>query len=424
LATNTRTAADVARRLARLDEVEVTVEKLVAGGEGLARVDGVPLFIPLSAPGDRLRVRVVERHPDYGRASIVSILVPGPGRRAAPCPHFERCGGCDLQHLDDERQSVLKAQAALETLRRLGRLERLPEARLVRGRPWGYRLRAQVRTEPAGDRVLVGYFERGSHTLVPIRVCPILLPELEATVTGLGAVLGPDAPRRLDLAVGDDAIVTVAPPIESLSRGWPIPGWGGGGAVKRRVGAWTFEHDARAFFQAHAGLIGDLQREVCGRARGELAVDLYAGVGLFALPLARRYARVIAVESDRVAARFAARNARANACGNVEIAPVSAESWVRSMPNSVDRVVVDPPRTGLPRPLRRALNATRVKNLTYASCHPATLARDLRDLASEYSIVRLTLLDMFPQTGHIEMVVDLVPTAAPGGAVPRATEAR
>jgi 23S rRNA (uracil1939-C5)-methyltransferase len=273
-----------------------------------------------------------------------------------------------------------------------------------------------VRTEPVGDRVLVGYFERGSHTLVPIRVCPILLPELEATVIGLGEVLGVDAPRRLDLAIGDDSVVTAAPPIESLP----------GGTVKRRVGEWTFEHDARAFFQAHAGLIGDLQREVCGRARGELAVDLYAGVGLFALPLARRYARVIAVESDRVAARFAARNARANDCGNVEIAPVSAESWVRSMPKSIDRVVVDPPRTGLPRPLRRALSATRVKHLTYASCHPATLARDLRDLASEYSIVRLTLLDMFPQTGHIEMVVDLVPTARPSGAVPRAraTEAR
>jgi 23S rRNA (uracil1939-C5)-methyltransferase len=328
----------------------------------------------------------------------------------APCPHFERCGGCDLQHLDDERQSVLKAQAALETLRRLGRIERLPEARLVRGRAWGYRLRAQVRTEPAGDRVLVGYFERGSHTLVPIRVCPILLPELETTVIGLGSVLGADAPRRLDLAAGDDARVTVAPPVEPLARG----------SVTRRVGRWTFEHDARAFFQAHAGLIGDLQREVCGRARGELAVDLYAGVGLFTLPLSSRYRRVIAVESDRVAARFAARNARANGCGNVEIAPVSAETWARSMPPGVDRVVVDPPRTGLPRPLRRALNAARVKRLTYASCHPATLARDLRDLAAEYSIARLVLLDMFPQTGHLELVVELEPKAPDAGASPAA----
>jgi 23S rRNA (uracil1939-C5)-methyltransferase len=247
----------------------------------------------------------------------------------------------------------------------------------------------------------VGYFERGSHTLVPIRVCPILLPELEATVTGLGNVLGADAPRRLDLTAGDDARITVAPPIEALSRG----------SVTRRVGSWTYELDARAFFQAHAGLIGDLQREVCGRARGELAVDLYAGVGFFTLPLARRYQRVIAVESDRVASRFAGRNARANDCRNIEIAPVSAETWARSMPKGIDRVVVDPPRTGLPRPLRRALNAARVKRLTYASCHPATLARDLRDLGTDYTVERLVMLDMFPQTGHLEIVVDLEPRA-------------
>src|SRR6185436_20349482 len=110
--------------------------------------------------------------------------------------HFETCGGCDLQHLDDERQSVLRAQAALETLHRLGRLDRLPEAVLVRGRAWGYRLRTQVRTEPTATGVAVGYFARGSHTLVPIGVCPILLAELEATVTGLSRLLGPEAPRR------------------------------------------------------------------------------------------------------------------------------------------------------------------------------------------------------------------------------------
>jgi 23S rRNA (uracil1939-C5)-methyltransferase len=408
VAAGPRTAADVARALARIDEVEVTVEKLVAGGEGLARVDGVPLFIPLSAPGDRLRVRVVERHPDFGRARIVAVLEPGPGRREPPCPHFGPCGGCDLQHLDDELQSVLRAQAALETLRRLGRLDRLPAARLVRGRAWGYRLRAQVRTEPAGSGVAVGYFARGSHTLVPIRVCPILVPELEAAVTGLGRLLGPEAPRRLDLAAGDLSRVTVAPPIEQLPRG----------AVSRRVGSFDFEYDARAFFQAHAGLLGDLQREVCGRASGELAVDLYAGVGLFTLPLARRYRRVIAVESDRVASRFAARNARANGCDNVEVVSLSAESWVKSMPAAVDRVVVDPPRMGLPRPLRRALIEARAPRLTYASCHPATLARDLRDLVNAYTVTGLSLVDLFPQTGHIELVVELEATAVAGAASP------
>ena len=146
---------------------------------------------------------------------------------------------------------------------------------------------------------------------------------------------------------------------------------------------------------------------MCGRGRGELAVDLYAGVGLFTLPLATRYRKVIAVESDRVAARFAVRNARANGCDNVEVASLSVEAWVKSMPSGIDRVVVDPPRTGLPRSLRRALVEYRVPRVTYVSCHPATLARDMRDLGEGYSILRLTLLDLFPQTGHIETVVEL-----------------
>jgi 23S rRNA (uracil1939-C5)-methyltransferase len=394
----TERSAEIARILARLDEVEVVVEKLVAGGEGLARVGGVPLFVPLSAPGDRLRVRVVERHPDYGRAAAIELLAPGPGRREAPCPHFASCGGCDLQHLDDELQPMLKAQAALETLRRLGRIERLPEPVLVRGPAWGYRLRAQVRTEPVGSGVAVGYFARRSHTLVPIRVCPILEPELELAVTGLGRRLSPEsAPRRVDFASGDGGRITVAPPIDGLPRG----------AVKRRVGPWTYELDARVFFQAHARLLGDLQRVVVGRDVGALAVDLYAGVGLFTLPLARRYRRVIAVESDRNAARYAARNARSNDVANVEVASRSAESFFAAPPPGIDRVVVDPPRTGLPRPLRRALLDARVPRLTYASCHPATLARDLRELMASYRVAGLTLIDLFPQTGHLEMVVQL-----------------
>ena len=207
----------------------------------------------------------------------------------------------------------------------------------------------------------------------------------------------------LDVASGDDGDLTFAPPFGDLPRG----------LVHRVVGEFTYEYDARAFFQAHAGLVADLQREVCGRARGEVAVDLYAGVGLFTLPLARRYQRVIAVESDRVAARLLQRNARSNRCANVEVAPTSAESWAKAIPSGVDRIVVDPPRTGLPRPVRRTLVEARIPRLTYASCHPATLARDLRDLGAAYRVESLALLDMFPQTGHIEMVVDLVPSEAP-----------
>ena len=136
-----------AERLALLEEVEVTIEKLVMGGEGLARYDGIPIFVPRSVPGDRLRVRLTQRRPDYARAEIVEVLDPGPGRRQPPCPHFDRCGGCDLQQIDDELQPRLKAAAVAETLRRLGRLE-MPPPELVAGEPWAYRLRAQLHAAP------------------------------------------------------------------------------------------------------------------------------------------------------------------------------------------------------------------------------------------------------------------------------------
>ncbi|MDX1382472.1 MAG: hypothetical protein R3190_02455, partial [Thermoanaerobaculia bacterium] len=203
-------------------------------------------------------------------------------------------------------------------------------------------------------------------------------------------------PPRVDLAAGDGGEVSAAPPV----TGFP------GTAVSRRVGRHRFELDARCFFQGHEGLLADLVREVCGRWRGGVALDLFAGVGLFAVPLAERYERVVAVESDRIAARYTRRNARA-AGGRIAVEGRSVEGFLERWRDPVDRVVVDPPRSGLGRPAKRALRRLAAPRLTYASCNPATLARDLRDLADDYTVESVCLLDLFPQTGHIETVVQL-----------------
>ncbi|HUF77537.1 MAG TPA: class I SAM-dependent RNA methyltransferase [Thermoanaerobaculia bacterium] len=402
-------------RLATVDEVEVRIEKLVAGGEGFARFEGVPLFVPRSAPGDRLRVRVVERRPDYGRAEVLEVLEPGPGRREPPCPYFDRCGGCDLQHLEDSLQVELKAAAVVETLERLGglRLPAVPE--VVAGEPWGYRLRTQLHVEPPGrvvaapggpDRPAVGYFERGSHELVAVDRCPILVPELETLLPRLPAALGEAdrLPRRLDLAAGEGRAVSAAPVVPGLPHG----------EVTATVAGFELAYDARSFFQTHRGLLERLVAVVLGpggrapdRAQ-EVAFDLYCGVGLFTLPLARRYRQVVGVEGDGVAVRFARRNARKNGVENVEIQAVRVESWITQMPERADRVVLDPPRTGLHPRVRETLLARAPPWITYVSCHPATLARDLRALSASYRLERLTLLDLFPQTGHMEAVAQLL----------------
>jgi tRNA/tmRNA/rRNA uracil-C5-methylase (TrmA/RlmC/RlmD family) len=386
-------------RLALIEEAEVVVEKLVAGGEGLARLEGVPLFIPRSAPGDRLRVRLVERHVDYGRAAIVEILEPGPARRPDPFPALSPTGICDLQHLDDAQQPRLKAEAVRETLARLGRIELPQQIEVLAGDPWRYRLRTQVHAEagaPAGP-VRVGYYARNTHEVVPITSCPLLVPELDALLAELPERLAGSPHRRLDLAAGGEG-VTVAPLVSGLPHG----------EISMSVGGLSYAYDARCFFQVHRQLLPRLVEVAVGDWEGGAAFDLYGGVGLFALALAQRYDRVVSVESDRIATRYARTNARRNRLQQVDCVGQVVESWIAALPERAERVLVDPPRAGLTGRVRQALAAKRAQRLTYVSCDAATLARDLRFLDPFFRVESVHMLDLFPQTGHMEVVVQLL----------------
>lgn len=393
--------------LSRLDELELRVEKLIQGGEGLCRPHGVPVFVPGAVPGDLLRVRLLEARPRFGRAEIVEVLEPGPHRVDPPCPVFHRCGGCDLQQIASEEQLGHKVDAALETLRRLGGVE--PSSSRVDAVPgplWGYRSRAQLHTRGQGDALEIGYHERGARELVPTTACPILVPELEAALPGLQEELRrvETPPKRVDLAMAGGRL-TAAPAVGDLPRG----------PVARTVAGFELEYDARSFFQANEPLLETLVEHAVGEHEGELALELMCGVGLFTLPLARRYRRVVAVESDSGAARFARRNAKRNRVGNVEVHGGSGEALAGRWLGDADRVLVDPPRVGLARPLALELAERPVDRLTYVSCDVATLARDLRRLLPSYRIESLVFLDFVPQTGHLETVAQLVRGRESGG---------
>ncbi|HET9225188.1 MAG TPA: TRAM domain-containing protein [Thermoanaerobaculia bacterium] len=388
-------------RLAQIKELEVRVEKLVEGGEGLARWEGVPIFIPRSAPGDLAKVRIVDRRPDYGRAEIVEILEPGPARRPDPYPELSPTGICDLQHIKDEIQPLLKAAAVRETLERLGGIQVGPEnTELLAGAPWGYRLRTQLHTDvdPMTNGVRVGYYARGTKDLIPITRCALLVPELEAYLPILQSQLTAGGPNRIDVAAGDGGEVTVSPNIPELPHG----------EVALQVGDLSYIFDARTFFQGHRELLPRLVQAVVGDWEGETAFDLYGGVGLFALALAGRYRKVVTVEGDTQSARYARMNARRNKLTNVEVVARAVETWIPELPENADRVVVDPPRGGLSPKVPRILLERKPKRLTYLSCHPATLARDLRLLKQAYRIEKISLIDLFPQTGHMEALVQMV----------------
>lgn len=386
--------------LSSVETLTVRIEKLVAGGDGLARWQGVPLFVPRSAPGDLLEVRMTDRRADYGRAEIETILEPGPDRRPDPYPELSPTGLCDLQHLRDEAQPRLKAAAVQETLERLGRVDLSQGVELVTGDPWHYRLRTQIHVDRDRETggVVAGYFARGTRRLIPLTRCALLVPELEEMLPGLpGFVDGLAMPTRIDLAAGDDGAVTVSPAVPGLPQG----------EVSMRIGEITCFYDARSFFQGHRGLLPRLVERVVGDWEGETAFDLYGGVGLFTLGLARRYRRVVMVEGDSASTRYAKMNVRRARLGDVEVTAQAVESWIDRLPESVDRVVVDPPRAGLSPKVPRTLLDRRPRRLTYVSCHPATLARDLRLLTTAYRIESVTLFDLFPQTGHMEAVVQM-----------------
>ncbi len=404
--------------LAGISRLELTIEKVVLGGDGLARWRDLPIFVPRAAPGDVVTARITERRPSYARAEIEQVISAGPLRREAPCPFYARCGGCQLQHIEDEAQLGLKAAAALETLRRLGgidpaQLKRCRVGEPVAGRRWGYRVRAQVHVEQGEDGATgVGFRRRRSHDLIRVDRCPVLAPALEARLPELPRLLdeaaraGQSRPGRLSLATDgleEDSLVVSAPPLGVLP----------GGELEIELLGRRLTFDARCFFQAHGGLLEALARSAVGAFEGETAVDLYAGVGFFTLGLADRYRSVTAVEGESMAARYARNNLRLNGLRHCQVERGAIESWVdgrtggEGLRPGLDRVLVDPPRVGLSWNVRRALLRAAPARLTCVSCDPATLARDLGELTRDFDLESITFFDIFPQTAHLETVVQL-----------------
>lgn len=380
--------------------IEVTVERVIYGGDGLARHEGRVLLIPYAAPGDRVLVEIVEEHADFARARIVRVLEASPDRRDPPCPYYGTCGGCQLQHLRYAAQQRAKVAFVRESLGRIGGIAWTDALPLVASEEFHYRLRAQLKVRVSEGRVEMGYYRPASHEVCSIAECPLLSPELNDALRRLRR----EAPERfsdiraLDLAHGEDGRVAIHPVGERTTVSWS-------------VGAFTYAFDARTFFQANRFLLADLLRLVTEGEEGERALDLFCGVGFFTLPLGRRFAEVIGVESNPRAVWFARRNARENGVTNGRFEHERAETWIvrnGGRLGPVDLVVLDPPRAGLSRTLIRALLRVAPERIIYVSCHPAALARDLKLLlAGGYAISSLVVLDLFPQTFHVETIVKL-----------------
>jgi 23S rRNA (uracil1939-C5)-methyltransferase len=428
--------------------LNLTIEKLVYGGDGLARLPAdaegrsKAVFAPFVLEGESVEATLIDDKPSFARAKVDEVLTPSALRVDAPCPYFRRCGGCHYQHTSYEHQLEIKTGILKENLRRIAKLELAAELKVHPSPPWNYRNRVRLKVRPA-PQFAVGYYRFNSHELLAVEKCPISSPLLNRAIAALWELgragkfetsvreieLFADAEDRrllVELYCGDPAeersiekfsvalrialpeIIGITafnlPQAESPERR-RITSAGLAELTYKTLRA-SYKVSAGSFFQVNRHLVDELVDIVTAGHSGRQALDLYAGVGLFSSVLAGSFAQVTAVESSQTSHA----DLRYNSPPNVKVVRALTEQYLaiagrRMQP---EFVVVDPPRSGLGPRVLNALAGQKPAHVVYVSCDPATLARDLAGfLKSGYQIAEAHLIDLFPQTYHIESVFHL-----------------
>ena len=442
--------------------MKLRIEKNIYGGDGLARVAegeyaGRAVAVPFTLAGETVEAALTASRRPLADATLLEILAPSPHRVQAGCIHFGTCGGCQYQHSDYAQQLKIKRDILAETLSRAG-VTAFPQIETHSAEPWGYRNRIRLHVRAGADGVALGYKRRNSNEFLPISECPIAAPLLwRAAQAALSVEASCELTARvltlaseLELFCNNDesellmSVYATAPIDNDVFQRWcqqiaslvpqlrgagteiPAPAsarrkqtvapasglsWGEA-SIRYTAAGRRYSVSRGAFFQVNRFLVDTLIAIVTdGRSGGE-AWDLYAGAGLFSKPLAEKFARVIAVESalpaaDDLRAHLAAAGAAHRALP-LQVLEFLTSHAARKKIVAPDLIVADPPRAGLGAEVSAALSLIAAPELIYVSCDPETLARDLAALIkSGYRLTQLHLVDLFPQTFHLETIAVL-----------------
>jgi 23S rRNA (uracil1939-C5)-methyltransferase len=401
-----------------VSQIDIEIEKLVYGGEGLARLDGRTVLVPFTLPGEKLTADIVREKGRLVRAKPSSFEQKSTERIDATCPVFTSCGGCNYQHIPYEKQLDYKEAILRETLARIGKIEWDGEIERIASEPFGYRNRTQLRVVKRGSKADIGFLQAGSHNLVPTDSCPINSPKLNEIHAALLRMSTdrrfPGILKEVEFFTNETDVqlnvIASDLPLAKNFFDWAaenIPGLLPGAHLEYPCGEDVFRVGSRSFFQVNRFLAESLATSAIEGASGSTALDLYCGVGLITLPLARKFDTVIGVDSSPAAMRSLQFNAE-RADVKIKSVHLNVDQYLGNIEDAVDFVVADPPRAGLGEDVTRELIRIAPKQLNIVSCDPSTLARDLRKLLDGgYQIDSCTLIDLFPQTYHLETIVRL-----------------
>ncbi len=380
------------------DSYTVNIEKLVFGGYGLAHTAEGVIFVEQAAPGDRVKVVQTGKRGGIPVGTIQSLLQESPSRRKPPCPYADVCGGCDWLHLSYKAQVEAKCAIVRECMQRIGKIENLPPIDLVESPEFEYRCRAQIKTD--SQKRVLGFYKRSSNQVVQIKSCPILSPGLNNLLQNSFHILETISAdcRQVRAIEGDDRTVASAPIIDGFS----LP------QIKKSVSGITFELDGDDFFQSNRFLLHQMGSWTNKAGKGQFFIDMYGGAGFFAAHAGPSFGSGLLVESVSALSRKAQKTFYANGLSHLEAVTLTAEAFLKKQlyknyPHP-DCLIVDPPRPGLTRIVREGIREILPKKILYVSCNPSTQARDLGFFLKKcgYHLVELTLLDLYPQTHHIE----------------------
>ena len=427
-----------------MSDLETDILDLSHDGRGVARVDGKVIFVSGVLPGERVRLGRRRSHRHFDEAELLEVLTPSPQRAVPPCPHFGRCGGCVLQHLQPQAQLAAKQRVLAENLERIGKVAPQRWLAPLADAPWAYRRkgRLSVRWVEKKGRVLVGFREDNPRFVADLRGCEVLAPPFGALIAPLAAMLDTLDARRdipqIEFARGDDAALLLLRhmrPLGDADRArlanfaqqhaialWLQPGGPDSAhplrAEDARALAYRIDDDAIEitfqpldFIQVNAGMNRSmlaLALDLLAPQAHERVLDLFAGLGNFTLPIARRAGAVTGVEGEAGLVARATDNAARNGLGNVSFhtanlfADQRRAPWARA---AWDKILLDPPRAGAAE-LLDYLPGKTVRRVVYVSCHPGSLARDAGTLVQRhgYRLAAAGVMDMFPHTAHVESI--------------------
>jgi len=439
-------------------QMTLTIKSLGINGEGIGYFKRKIVFVDKALPGEVVHAEVTEVQEKYAVARLLRVVEKSPARITPPCPVYEACGGCSLQHLDYQAQLAGKQEIVIESLRKYAKLANPPVSPTIgMDNPWAYRNKAQFQVGRQNGRLVAGLYQAGTHKLVNLEDCLVqheattqvvqtarrVLEELgipayderkrtgvirtivarvafatgETQLTLVTAV--PEIPRVRELILelrtrlpGLTGIVqNINPQKTSLVFGEKSVVLWGKPSITEKLGELSFDLSARAFFQLNpeqTKKLYDQVKQTAGLTGTELVLDLYCGTGTIGLWLAPHAREVRGIELIPEAVEDARRNAERNGITNARFfagrAEVLMPKWARQGIRP-DVVVVDPPRTGLAPELIRSLLSVQPKKIVYVSCNPSTLAKDAARMLGKYELVSVQPVDMFPHTPHVECVV-------------------